>query len=364
MQQPQLNAYLNLIQELLTCPQGEEWIRLKQHEDLVDAQFLQVVEQVATQLARQGDRESAIFLHHWAAKLHHILLQEVQTTPPETDKADAYLALIQKLLTSPDGLEEDILQEHQALIGPGLVHKMHQVARQFILQGEVETAQFLERLAHQLNQRWLQAHDFQAANLQKAATKPPEKPPIAATQSVSSRTAAEGDILPVPDIAAPPTSTAVHPEAPPPIEKPDLSDPWDAPTDAATEPTSSPPAESAPAPPETTATPPVELDGSQAIAAGLNAIATALQQLTETLAEPRRSQTSPTEASPHPLWYLEVLEQACSQDWQLTTEEVEQLIGVKPHCHKEETVYERGNWCFTKVGKLGGQNAWQVSKLS
>jgi hypothetical protein len=39
MQQQQLNAYLNLIQELLTCPQGEEWIRLKQHEDLVDAQF-------------------------------------------------------------------------------------------------------------------------------------------------------------------------------------------------------------------------------------------------------------------------------------------------------------------------------------
>ncbi len=59
-----------------------------------------------------------------------------------------------------------------------------------------------------------------------------------------------------------------------------------------------------------------------------------------------------------------MLEQACSQDWQLTTEEVEQLIGVKPHCHKDETVYQRGNWCFTKVGKLDGQTAWQVSKLS
>jgi hypothetical protein len=133
------------------------------------------MEQVATQLARQGDRESAIFLHHWAAKLHHILLQEAQAAPPEEDKSEVYLDLIQKLLTCPDGMEEDILQDHQALIGPGLVHKLHEVARQFILQGEVETAQFLEGLAHQLNQRWLQAHDFQAANLQKAATKPARK---------------------------------------------------------------------------------------------------------------------------------------------------------------------------------------------
>ncbi|MBE7385728.1 MAG: hypothetical protein F6J95_030595 [Leptolyngbya sp. SIO1E4] len=71
-----------------------------------------------------------------------------------------------------------------------------------------------------------------------------------------------------------------------------------------------------------------------------------------------------TQRSPHPLWYLEVLEQACTANWQLTTEEVEQLIGVKPHCHRDETVYQRGNWRFTKVGKLGGQTAWRVSKES
>jgi hypothetical protein len=73
-------------------------------------------------------------------------------------------------------MEESILQDHQALIGPGLVHKMQEVARQFILQGDVKTAQFLEGLAHQLNQRWLQAHDFQAANLQKTAKSQPAKP--------------------------------------------------------------------------------------------------------------------------------------------------------------------------------------------
>ncbi|WP_228041052.1 hypothetical protein [Nodosilinea sp. LEGE 07088] len=116
-------------------------------------------------------------------------------------------------------------------------------------------------------------------------------------------------------------------------------------------------------PPAVAPTPP-QPEGNQAIAAGLNAIAAALQQLTQALSVPRWSKTGPKGPSPHPLWYLEVLEQACTSGWQLTTEDVEQLIGVKPHCHKDETTYERGNWCFTKVGKLGGQTAWQVSKLS
>jgi hypothetical protein len=353
MQQQQLTAYLNLIQELLTCPEGEEWIRLKQHENLVDAQFLQVMEQVATQLAHQGDRESAIFLHRWAAKLHHILLQEAQAAPPEEDTSEVYLDLIQKLLTCPDGMEEDILQDHQALIGPGFVHKLHEVARQFILKGEVETAQFLEGLAHQLNQRWLQAHDFQAANLQKAAANQPAKPLVATSQPCPHGIATEDKIQP--HIATPGPSTAAQTEAPPPpsIKEPDLSDLWDTSTDAATEPTSPPPFKSTPASPETAITAPLESDCSQAIAAGLNAIATALQQLTEILSAPR---------SPHPLWYLDTLERACSSGWQLTTEEVAQLIGVKPHCHKDETVYQRGHWRFTKVGKLGGQTAWQVSK--
>ncbi|NJM97577.1 MAG: hypothetical protein HC800_10825 [Phormidesmis sp. RL_2_1] len=59
-----------------------------------------------------------------------------------------------------------------------------------------------------------------------------------------------------------------------------------------------------------------------------------------------------------------MLEQACTAQWQLTTEEVEQLLGVRPKCHVHETTFYRGEWCFTKVGKLGTQTAWQVSKVN
>ena len=328
MEQPRLTAYLNLIQQLLTCPQGEEWIHLKRQEHLVDAQFVQVMEQVAAQLARQGDRRTATFLHNWAAKLHHILVKEIQPPSPEENKSEAYLDLIQKLLACPKGMEDQILAAHQALIGPTLVHKMHEVAQQLRLQGETETAEFLEELASQLNQAWLQAHNFQA-NLQKAPVHPESMEP---SDTSSSDPWAE----PQTTASASPPSTAPIPPPQPPIPE-----------------SNSPQSSSVAKAASSTEEAPLDQANQQAIAEGLNAIAQALQQLNQTLKVQRSS---------HPLWYLDVLEQACAVNWQLTTEEIEQLIGVKPHCHVGETVYQRGNWRFTKVGKLGGQTAWQVSK--
>ncbi len=330
MKQQRLTAYLNLIQILLTCPQGEEWIHLKHHENLVDVQFVQIMEQVAAQLSRQGDLKSATFLHNWAAKLHHILVKEIQPPSPEENKSEAYQNLIQQLVDCPKGMEEQILTAHQALIGPALVHKMNEAARQLKLRGENETADFLEGLASQLNQAWLRAHNFQA-NLQKApvdqtSTAPPtapSSPPEAEPQKSSS--------------AVSPSQSTHSPQ--PPVSASNASQRSSAAKAAH-------PAESAGS---------MNQAGQQAIAEGLNAIAQALQQLNQTLK---------AQGSTHPVWYLEVLEQACTANWQLTTEEVEHLIGVKPKCHGGETVYQRGNWRFAKVGKLGGQTAWKVSKDS
>ncbi|PSN17480.1 hypothetical protein C7271_17510 [filamentous cyanobacterium CCP5] len=333
MKQQRLTAYLNLIQELLTCPQGEEWIRLKGHEDLVDAQLLQVMEEVAAQLARQGDRETATFLHNWAAKLHHILLKDIQPTPPAEDKSEIYLDVIQKLLSCPEGAEAQVLASHQALIGPGLGQKMHEVAQQLIHQGEDQAAQYLEGLAHQLNQQWFREHNF-PARLQKApvSSSPAASPAVNGSDPPSSVAGA---------------SQSVRADA-------ELEDPWDITTGSAGT------ADTAVASPGPWTQPAVSAPTNglrqpqpPAIAAELKAIAAALQDLAHALADTR---------SPHPLWYLDVLEQACTRGWQLTTEEVEQLIGVKPHCEKGEMVYQRGSWRFTKVGRLGVQTAWQVSK--
>ena len=70
------------------------------------------------------------------------------------------------------------------------------------------------------------------------------------------------------------------------------------------------------------------------LAQQLRVIADSLSQLETTLA----SHPQPA----NPLWYMDVLEKALANNWILTTDEVEHLIGIKPHCHHDETTYQRG----------------------
>ena len=116
------------------------------------------MDQVAAQLFREGDRQAAKFLHNWAAQLHHILIKEVEPPKVNADQSEAYLQLIQALIDCPEGEESALLSQHSDLIGPGLVAMMHQVAEKMAHKGIIETAQFLENLATQINQSWIQSH--------------------------------------------------------------------------------------------------------------------------------------------------------------------------------------------------------------
>ena len=310
MNQQRLKAYLNLIQGLLSCPSGEEWILLRNHEDLVNPELVQVMEQVANHLAEEEHLKEAKFLHNWAGQLHHIL---TQTAPPTSgeDKSQAYIQLIQALLDCPKGSEEELLAANQELIGPGLVQAMKQVATKFAAEGDRETASFLDNLAGELNRAWVQAHGFQP-NLQKQA---PET---------------EAEALQEP-------KSAPKPQSPPPTQRTDRAE--------------------IPSPSSATKVPPAfpeEILLNQSIAEQLGAIADSLAKLDRVLAS--RLQAS------NPLWYMDVLERAQTSKWVLTTEEVEQLIGVKPHCPGDENSYQRGCWVFVKAGKIGLQTAWRVFK--
>lgn len=295
MNQQHLKAYLNLIQGLLDCPSGEEWILLRQHEDLVNPELVEVMEQVATHLAAEGNSKAAKFLHNWAGQLHHILTTTVRS-PASDDKSQAYIELIQSLLNCPKGSETEILAAHQELIGPGLVRAMKQVASQALSQGDRETASFLGNLAADLNRAWLESHEFK---------------PTPAKEDAQAKV---------------PPQAQQKPEEPTPIPKP------------------------VPSPPSPT----LDRATDRLISEQLTAIAQSLAKLNEILAS--RS------TSMEPLWYLDKLERACTSHWLLTTEEVEQLIGTKPESHKDENIYQRGCWIFTKAGKIGSQTAWRVTK--
>jgi hypothetical protein len=49
-----IRAYIQLIQKLLDCPEGEEIEILREHEDLIDAQFLYILEQAADKAEEEG----------------------------------------------------------------------------------------------------------------------------------------------------------------------------------------------------------------------------------------------------------------------------------------------------------------------
>jgi hypothetical protein len=305
MNQQSLKAYLDLIQGLLSCPSGEEWILLRKNEELVNTELVEVMEQVASHLAMEGQIKAAKYLHNWAGKLHHMLIQRIPTPKSSDDKTKAYVELIQALLSCPEGSEEEILAANQELIGPELVKVMKQVASQLTAEGDEATASFLNNLAADLNRTWLQKHEF--------------KPDL--NKEVAPDPWLDGD-LPVEH----PSQTETQPtdlEAPA-IEEPSISPPQ----------------------------PEVEIEGQ--ISRQLQMIADSLVKLETTLA----SRLQPA----NPLWYMDILEKAEAANWILTTDEVEQLIGIKPQCHHDETSYHRGRWVFIKVGKIGPQTGWRVEK--
>ena len=62
-------AYLQLINALLTCPNGEEPEILQDNLELVDVGFLQFCEVVAENLAGEGQENQADFLRNLASQL-------------------------------------------------------------------------------------------------------------------------------------------------------------------------------------------------------------------------------------------------------------------------------------------------------
>ena len=63
MNEQRAQAYVNLIQQLLTCADDEELNNILQaNQDLTDPQFLQVMEYIATGLEEQGNNNPVAWL--------------------------------------------------------------------------------------------------------------------------------------------------------------------------------------------------------------------------------------------------------------------------------------------------------------
>ena len=304
-----LRAYVGLIQELLSCPQGEEWILLRQFQNLVNPELVEVMEQVAHHLTAKGDIKAGTYLHNWAGNLHHILLDSVPLIQKSQDKTQAYIEFIQALLSCDDDCTEaEIIEANEELIDPELIKIMRNVADKLAAEGDCSSAEYLHEMAADLNAVWLHKHQFE----------PALKPEIAADPWLD-EDAEQSDL---PKAESKPENLDNIPEEQ--AEASAIPDPQP------------------------------QVNKESQLVQQLKAIANSLNQLQTALV---------TDSRPvNPLWYMNVLEKAIANNWILSTDEVEKLIGVKPHCHHDESSFARGTWIFTKAGKIGAQIGWKVGK--
>ncbi|MBD2197513.1 MULTISPECIES: hypothetical protein [Calothrix] len=61
MNEQRLCAYLNLIQAILNCANGQEGKVLAANQDLIDSLFINILKQVARQMAIKGANNTAVY---------------------------------------------------------------------------------------------------------------------------------------------------------------------------------------------------------------------------------------------------------------------------------------------------------------
>ncbi|MDZ8052038.1 MAG: hypothetical protein RMX68_000870 [Aulosira sp. ZfuVER01] len=354
MKEQRLSAYLDLIQALLSCPEGEEWNLLHQHEELVNTEFVQVMEQVAQQIASDGNLDVAKFLYYWVGQLNHVLMQAGNSQDRE-DKIQPYLNLIYTLLDSPNGKEGEVLAAHQDLIDSRFVHLLRQVAKQMATRGANSSAIYLSNLATKISRQLAQQADiFKPKFEQESKIKYPLN--NEQLQGASQREELLSGLNNNYNYANSKANTAV---ATPPEYNTLINQDVEKAANTIAESLQT----SANLPQsdlkneqvlETPSTVPSDSSDNKRLDEILEEISQSFSKLERILNA--RLQT------PNPLWYMDVLERAQSSNWLLTSEEIEKLIGVKPKCEAGKDSFQRGCWIFTKAGKMGLQTAWRISK--
>ncbi len=339
MDTDRLNTYGNLIEALLQCPKGKEWLLLQQHQELIDRELLTVMEQVTEKLNAEGNVAAAQFLHYWTVQLNHLLEQNATNQTPAKNRAESYLQLIQTLLGCSKGDEVAILRQHPDLMDEGLIYTMNQVAAQLAAQGSQDIAIYLKHLAADVNRVWLHSGE------ERIPSSPPPNgrmdTPIAGG-STANKLYSDADRS---SVATAPTAT-LSPSPNGRIEIPTSQEV------AATN--NLQPDENRSSFTEATPTIRSSPPANNQIEELLTNITSRLEKLEVLLIK----HSTP----PNPLWYMPILEQVDRQGWIISSEEVERLIGIKPHCEPGHNFFVRGCWKFIKVGKVGTHSSWRVSK--
>jgi hypothetical protein len=249
------------------------------------------------------------------------------------------------------------LSQHPELMDEGLVCTMKQVAAQLAANGNQEIAIYLKHLAAEIHHGWLQPNERSGRS--PISSPPPDRasidPELATVSSLRSPNS-HSDAPIDPGVT---TASELHPNEgrfvaadPTPRSSPPLHSQIDAPIDPGVATGNN----RHPHEVRTEVTAPIPSSAPPAN----NQIEGLFANISSRLAQMERSLGKHI---PHnPLWYMPILEQVDRQGWIISSEEVEQLIGIKPHCDSGHNFFMRGCWKFVKVGKIGTHSSWRVIK--
>jgi CHAT domain-containing protein/predicted LPLAT superfamily acyltransferase len=138
MDEARLQAYVNLIEQLLACANDEERTNILQaNQELIDPKFLQVMENYATWLEKQGNNNPAAWLRNMAQQLGQYL-------NPQAGSIEEYQEFLLEVLQAVYESNNDptvvypILQRRQHLLDDTFAQVLQQWARNVFSQVKAE----------------------------------------------------------------------------------------------------------------------------------------------------------------------------------------------------------------------------------
>ncbi len=137
MNEQRAQAYVNLIERLLACADGEEPNILQANQELIDPEFLQVMENYATGLEEQGNNNPVAWLRNIAQQLGQYL-------NPQAVNIEEYQGFLSEVLRAEAKSNSDpavvypILQRRQHLLDDTFAQLLQAYARNVFSQGNTE----------------------------------------------------------------------------------------------------------------------------------------------------------------------------------------------------------------------------------
>ncbi|MCU0545006.1 MAG: hypothetical protein MUE44_23000 [Oscillatoriaceae cyanobacterium Prado104] len=161
MNENRTTAYLQLIYNLLNCPNGQETQILEDNSELLDREFLDTCELVAETMTQQGGVNGAQFLRNLASRLAEFIDTNVGSDGGNSDAENfqEYAKFFLELLQAEQDSNSDaaviypMLAERQHLLNARFAETLQQVAQRLLDGENQETISSLVALIEKLSDR-------------------------------------------------------------------------------------------------------------------------------------------------------------------------------------------------------------------